>query len=95
MSATAVHELLAKRSAEEKQTLLREILRELVQENPRQPIAIQDESGQPMGLFAPFTMKLHDDKFVEGTPEFFAELDRRRQANNRITAEDALRQLRS
>jgi hypothetical protein len=92
---TTVTEILAKQSSEEKKSLLLELLRELIRQNPRQPISIEDESGKPIGLFAPAPIALKDDVFAEGAPGFFAELERRRQTNDRISAEEALHHLRT
>jgi len=66
-----------------------------MRQSPRQPIAIEDETGKPIGFFAATPIALKDDVFAEGTPGFFAELERRRQSDDRISAEDALRQLRT
>src|SRR5687768_5035575 len=95
MSTTGVTDILANRSLEEKKSLLLELLRELIQQHPRQPFSINDEKGEPIGLFAPSAITLKDDTFVEGTPAFFAELERRRQSSERISAEEFLRHLRS
>jgi hypothetical protein len=89
-----VTELLANRSSEEKRTLLLELLRELAQQSPTKPIPIQDDSGKLLGLFSPMGINAEDDFFVEGSPGFFRELERRRQANNLISVEDALAYLR-
>jgi hypothetical protein len=66
-----------------------------VKEDSVVAIPIDDENGKPIGMFAPAPIALKDDVFAEGTPSFFAELERRRQANDRISAEEALRQLRA
>ncbi len=81
-------EILANRSAEEKRTLLVELLRELAQQSPAQPISIQDDTGKLLGLFSPIGTNPQDDFFAEGSPGFFRELERRRQANNLISAEE-------
>jgi hypothetical protein len=88
-------EILASQTSEGKKTLLLELLRELIRQNPHQPISIQDESGRSIGLFAPSAGIIKDEVFAEGMPGFFAELERRRQANDRVSADDALRQLRT
>jgi hypothetical protein len=85
-----VTEILANRSSEEKRTLLLELLRELAQQSPAQSISIQDDSGKLLGLFSPMGINSEDDFFVEGSPGFFRELERRRQANNLISAEEML-----
>jgi hypothetical protein len=87
---TNVTEILANRSSEEKRTLLLELLRELAQQSPAQPISIQDDSGKLLGLFSPIGTNPQDDFFAEGSPGFFRELERRRQANNLISVEEFL-----
>jgi hypothetical protein len=91
----AVTDLLANRSAEEKRALLVELLRELAQQSPAQPISIQDESGKLFGMFSPTVNDPAYDFSVEGSPAFFRELERRRQTNNLITAEEFQAYLRS
>lgn len=87
---STVTEMLANRSSEEKRFLLLELLRELAQQSPVQSISIQDESGKLLGLFSPIGINSQDDFFAEGSPGFFRELERRRQANNLISVEEFL-----
>jgi hypothetical protein len=92
MSTTQV---LEKRSPQEKKAILVELLREMIQQTGQQTFSIDDEAGKSIGLFSPSGIHLHDDVFVEGTPEFFAELERRRKKNDLISADEALTQLRA
>ena len=93
--SSIVTDVLANRSSQEKNALLLELLRELIQRHPDQPFPIVDEGGVPVGMFAPLPMKLTDTVFAEGTPGFFAELQRRRQENDRIPVDEYLGQLRA
>ena len=93
MSNNVASDLLANRSADEKKSLLLELLRELTHESRRQPISIQDQSGQLFGLFSPVGTISDDDFFKEGSPGFFRELESRRDANNLISAAEALNYL--
>jgi len=86
---------LEKRSPQEKRAILVELLREMIQQTGQQTFSIDDESGKSIGLFSPAGIHLHDDVFVEGTPSFFAELERRRQNDDRLSAEEFLQQLRA
>lgn len=90
MSTNLVADFLAERSSEEKKTLLVELLRELILQSPQQPISIQDQSGKLVGLFSPVGTEAGDGFFVEGSPSFFRELERRGQSKNLVSAEEAL-----
>src|SRR5262249_44490152 len=92
MSAT---EALEKRSPQEKRALLVELLREMIRQSGQQTFSIDDEAGKSIGFFAPSGIHLHDDVFAEGSPEFLAELERRRKNNDLISADEALAQLRA
>lgn len=89
MNIDAVSDYLAKRSSDEKKTLLLELLRELVQQSPQEPISIEDDSGKLVGLFSPVAAGSDNEYFVEGSPSFFRELERRRQTKNLVSAEEA------
>lgn len=95
MSTQVVAGILNKRSPEEKRALLVHLLRELIQQSPAQAVSIEDEAGRPVGLFAPASVRLVDDVFVEGSPGFAAELQRRRLRNDLVPVEEALRRMRS
>jgi len=91
MSTDVLNDFLANRSADEKNALLVRLLRDLIQQSPRQPVSIQDGSGKTVGLFSPLE-SLEDDFFVESSPAFFRELDRRRlDPENVISVDEFLR----
>jgi hypothetical protein len=94
MSTNVVSDFLIHRSADEKKTLLVELLRELMQQSPRQPISIQDQSGRTVGLFSPLETSSEGDFFDEGSPAFFRELERRQNdPDGYISVEEFFRYL--
>ena len=51
-------------------------------------MVVDEDSGKLLGLFSPIGTNPQDDFFAEGSPGFFRELERRRLANNLISAEE-------